>query len=77
MRGCPGKAEFLLHPAGEFACQAVRKGPQAREIQEVIEVLLRLLGRKAAKVAIELEVFPNGEILIKAKPLGHIADEIR
>ena len=68
-----GKAQLLLHAAGELAGQAFGEGSEPREVQQLgkqIGVAVRI---HAAQLRIQAHVLHHRQVFVQAKALRHVA----
>jgi hypothetical protein len=68
-----GKAQLLLHAAGELAGQALGEGSEPREVQQLgkqVGVAVRI---HAAQLRIQAHVLHHRQVFVQAKALRHVA----
>ena len=73
------EADFLFHPAGEFAGGAVGEGGEAGCIQEAPDARAAFAALKAEEAGVEVDVFVNAEGGVEVAPqsLRHVGDAVR
>ncbi len=69
-----GKAELLLHPAGEIARLAPFERRQVAEGKEPLYFFGTPFLRHAVDVGVEVDVLHHGQVGIEAEALAHVAD---
>src|SRR5712664_1900888 len=67
-----GKA--LLPATGELRGQAIQIGCEAVELDNFVDAALQARGLQAVDPSVELQVFRDGQIVIEAEVLRHVAD---
>ena len=70
-----GQAQLLLHAAGQPPGQALDEGRQAGEAQQDGKDGLRFLLAQAAQTGVEAQVLIDGEVLVEAEALRHVAGD--
>ncbi len=73
------EADFLFHPAGEFAGGAVGEGGEAGRVQEALDARTAFAAFKAEEAGVEVDVFVNAEggVEIAPQSLRHVGDAVR
>src|SRR2546421_5912750 len=70
------ESEALLPATGKLRSQAIQIGCEAVELDNFIDAALQARGLQAVDAAIELQVFRDGQIVVEAKILRHVADAL-
>ena len=73
------EADFLFHPAGEFAGGAVGEGGEAGRVQEALDARAAFAAVKTEEAGVEVDVFVNAEGGVEVAPqsLRHVGDAVR
>jgi len=67
-------AQFLFHPSRQLAGEPAAELAHARSLQQTGCTLLPHLGWDFEQIGIEADVLVDGEVLIEAEPLRHVAE---
>ncbi len=65
--------EFLLHTAGEFACEPFCKRLQVGKLQQIILLLEVSLFFNRPEGCKKLKILINGQLFVQAESLGHVS----
>src|ERR1700694_625966 len=68
------EGEALLPAAGKLRCEAIQIGCEAVELDNFIDAALQARGFQAVDATVELQVFRDGQIVVEAEVLRHVAD---
>src|SRR6266705_1793627 len=68
------KGEALLPATGKLRGQAIQIRFEAIELHNFVDASLEPRGLEAVDAAVELQVFRDGEIVVEAEVLRHVAD---
>jgi hypothetical protein len=71
-----GKAELLLHTAGQLSRQPPGKGRKGGHLQKARILPLPLGRADTVQIGIEVEVLLDTQILVKAEFLRHVSDTV-
>src|SRR5467141_2175851 len=70
------ESKALLPATGKLRGQAIQIGCEAVELDNFIDAALQARGLQAVDAAIELQVFRDGQIVVEAEVLRHVADAL-
>src|SRR5690242_7956121 len=76
MQHCATERQALLPSAGELRRQTIQIRPKAIELDNFLHAPFEARGLKAVDAAIKLQVFRDGQIVIKTEMLRHVADTL-
>ena len=68
--------EALLPSAGQLCGQAIEVGAEAVELDDFVHAALEAIGGQAVDAAVEGEIFFDGQIVVEAEFLRHVADAL-
>src|ERR1700676_494657 len=68
--------EALLPATGKLGGQAIQIRPKAVELDDFSDATLEAIGRQTIDAAIELKIFRDGQIVVQAELLRHVADAL-
>src|SRR5712692_678834 len=70
------ESEALLPATGKLRCQAIQIGREAVELDDFVDTALQARGFQAVDTSVELQVFRDGQVVVEAEILRHIADAL-
>src|SRR5258706_4529162 len=70
------ESETLLPAARKLRGQAIQIGCEAVELDNFIDAALQARGLQAVDAAVELQVFRDGQVVVEAEVLRHVADAL-
>ena len=71
-----GQPQLLLHAAGQLSRQPFREFRQSRHFQKMGESCLSCLLRHAVEIRVERHILRDGQVLIEAEFLRHVAKPV-
>ena len=71
-----GQAQFLFHAAGKIASQSIRKRQKVGKTKVLFHAMFPVGTRNAENIHKKVHIFFHGQILVKAKSLGHVTDDV-
>src|SRR6266849_3920505 len=70
------KRQALLPAAGKLRGEAIEVRTEAIELDDFLHALLQAIGRQAVDTPVELKIFGDGEVVVEAEALRHVADAL-